>query len=54
MCIRDSVVMADNAGGVTGNYHGTTVLAQTLRVLWPDFYTACLLYTSSRIPYMGP
>lgn len=24
------VVMADNAGGVTGNYHGTTVLAQTL------------------------
>ena len=34
------VVMADNAGGVTGNYHGTTVLAQTLRGLWPDFYTA--------------
>lgn len=32
--------MADNAGGVTGNYHGTTVLAQTLRGLWPDFYTA--------------
>ena len=34
------VVMADNAGGVTGNYHGTTVLAQTLRGLWPDFYAA--------------
>lgn len=34
------VVMADNAGGVTGNYHGTTVLAQTLRGLWPEFYKA--------------
>ncbi len=34
------LVMADNAGGVTGNYHGTTVLAQTLRGLWPDFYAA--------------
>lgn len=35
------LVMADNAGGVTGNYHGTTVLAQTLRGLWPSFYAAC-------------
>lgn len=34
------VVMADNAGGLTGNYHGTTVLAQTLRGLWPEFYAA--------------
>lgn len=34
------LVMADNAGGVTGNYHGTTVLAQTLRGLWPEFYAA--------------
>lgn len=31
-------VMADNAGGITANYHGTTVIAQTLRGLWPDFY----------------
>lgn len=31
-------VMADNAGNNTANYHGTTVVAQTLRGLWPDFY----------------
>lgn len=31
------LVMADNAGGPTGNYHGTTVFAQTLRGLWPGF-----------------
>lgn len=34
------IVMADNAGGSTGNYHGTTVLAQTLRGLWPAFTDA--------------
>jgi acetylornithine/succinyldiaminopimelate/putrescine aminotransferase len=34
------LIMADNAGGITGNYHGTTVLAQTLRGLWPGFYAA--------------
>lgn len=34
------LIMADNAGGVTGNYHGTTVLAQTLRGLWPQFRAA--------------
>ncbi len=32
------LVMADHAGGPTGNYHGTTVLAQTLRGLWPQWY----------------
>ena len=32
------LVMADHAGGLTGNYHGTTVLAQTLRGLWPQWY----------------
>lgn len=31
------VVMADNAGGITAGYHGTTVIAQTLRGLWPGF-----------------
>lgn len=31
-------VMADNDGGCEGNYHGTTVLAQTMRGMWPDFY----------------
>lgn len=30
------LVMADNAGGLAGNYHGTTILAQTLRGLWPQ------------------
>ncbi len=32
------VVMGDNEGGKVANYHGTTVLAQTLRGMWPDFY----------------
>ena len=31
-------VIADNEGGAKANYHGTTVLAQTLRDLWPGFY----------------
>ncbi|MHB1453863.1 MAG: aminotransferase class III-fold pyridoxal phosphate-dependent enzyme [Saccharofermentanales bacterium] len=29
-------VIADNEGGSTANYHGTTVVAQTFRNLWPD------------------
>jgi len=35
------LVMADNAGGVTAGYHGTTVLAQMLRGLWPAFAKGC-------------
>lgn len=35
------LVMADNAGGITAGYHGTTVLAQTLRALWPAFGNKC-------------
>lgn len=31
------LVIADNAGGITAGYHGTTVPAQILRGLWPDF-----------------
>lgn len=31
------LVIGDLAGGPTANYHGTTVLAQTLRGLWPAF-----------------
>lgn len=31
------LVMADDHGGREGNYHGTTVLTQTMRGLWPDF-----------------
>ncbi len=31
------LVMADNNGGKEANYHGTTVLTQVLRGMWPDF-----------------
>ncbi len=31
-------VMADRTGGKEANYHGTTVLAQTFRGLWGEFY----------------
>jgi len=34
-------VMEDNKEGLTANYHGTTVLAQTLRGMWPEFYEKC-------------
>lgn len=30
------LVMADNSGGKQANYHGTTVLTQILRGMWPD------------------
>jgi acetylornithine/succinyldiaminopimelate/putrescine aminotransferase len=30
------LVLGDDDGGVTGNYHGTTVLTQVLRGLWPE------------------
>ena len=29
-------VMGDKDGGIEGNYHGTTVLTQTFRGLWPE------------------
>jgi len=32
------LVMGDNAGGKEANYHGTTVLTQTLRGMWPELY----------------
>ena len=35
------LVMADNDGGVTAGYHGTTVLAQMLRGLWPALAEKC-------------
>ncbi|NLW73396.1 MAG: aminotransferase class III-fold pyridoxal phosphate-dependent enzyme [Clostridiales bacterium] len=34
------LVVADHAGEKTGNYHGTTVLTQTFRGLWGEFYEA--------------
>lgn len=33
-------VMADQKGGKEGNYHGTTVITQTFRGLWPELYAA--------------
>ena len=30
------LVIGDDAGGLAGNYHGTTVLTQLLRGLWPE------------------
>lgn len=35
------LVMEDNREGLGANYHGTTVLAQTLRGMWPTFYQKC-------------
>jgi len=32
------LVMGNEQGGFQANYHGTTILAQTLRGMWPDFY----------------
>ena len=30
------IVMADDDGGLQANYHGTTILTQTMRELWPE------------------
>lgn len=35
------LVMEDNKEGLGANYHGTTVIAQTLRGMWPEFYAKC-------------
>lgn len=32
-------VMGDYSGGTEANYHGTTVIAQTFRNMWPDIYS---------------
>lgn len=34
-------VIGDYEGGSVSNYHGTTIVAQTFRGLWPDYYTKC-------------
>lgn len=36
------LVMEDNKEGLAANYHGTTVVAQTLRGMWPEFYEKCV------------
>jgi len=33
------VVIADDDGGLEANYHGTTLLAQAMRGMWPEFLT---------------
>ena len=35
------LVMEDNDGGLEANYHGTTLFAQTLRGMWPEFRSRC-------------
>lgn len=35
------LVISDNNGGTEANYHGTTILAQTLRGMWPEFAETC-------------
>lgn len=35
------LVMEDNKEGLGANYHGTTIIAQTLRGMWPTFYEKC-------------
>ncbi len=35
------LVMEDNKEGLGANYHGTTIVAQTLRGMWPEFYAKC-------------
>lgn len=32
------LVMGNDDGGVQANYHGTTIVAQTVRGMWPEFY----------------
>jgi len=34
------LVLADHGGGKEANYHGTTIVAQLLRGMWPDLYAA--------------
>lgn len=51
------LVMADNAGGITAGYHGTTVIAQSLRGLWPAFAQkaeAAQLYKVVSVPINDP
>ena len=36
------LVMEDNKEGFTANYHGTTIFAQTIRGMWPEFYEKCV------------
>lgn len=36
------LVMEDNKEGLTANYHGTTIIAQTFRGMWPEFFNKCV------------
>lgn len=35
------LVMEDNKEGLGANYHGTTIITQTMRGMWPEFYAKC-------------
>ncbi len=35
------LVVGDRDGGPTGNYHGTTLVAQMLRGMWPEMFARC-------------
>lgn len=35
------LVMEDNKEGLGANYHGTTVMTQTFRGMWPELYEKC-------------
>ena len=51
------LVLSDRAGGPTGNYHGTSVLAQTLRGLWPGLARRAgeaALYRVVPVPFNDP
>ena len=39
-CTPVILVMGNDDGGLQANYHGTTIIAQTLRGMWPEFYAA--------------
>jgi 4-aminobutyrate aminotransferase-like enzyme len=37
-CTPVLLVMGNDDGGLQANYHGTTIVAQTVRGMWPEFY----------------
>lgn len=47
-------VIADDAGGPLANYHGTTVIAQALRGMWPDLLDALERHDILRVQPIRP
>jgi acetylornithine/succinyldiaminopimelate/putrescine aminotransferase len=48
------LVMASDAGGLQANYHGTTVLTQLLRGMWPELATALQEHGLYRVHAIRP